>query len=54
MVVLTDFEEISTEKASSLLYTGITRATDRLFVLADESAAEEFQRIVEQAALSGR
>ena len=54
VVVLTDFEEISTEKASSLLYTGITRATDRLFVLADESAAEEFQRIVEQAALSGR
>ena len=52
-VVLTDFEEISTEKASSLLYTGITRATERLFLLAHESAAEEFRRIVEQAAVEG-
>ena len=53
VVVLTDFEEISTEKASSLFYTGITRATERLFVLADKGAEEEFQRIVKAAALSG-
>ena len=52
-VVLTDFEEISTEKASSLFYTGITRATERLFVLVASKATEEFQRIVTQSALSG-
>jgi len=52
VVVLTDFEEISTEKASSLFYTGITRATERLFVLVASNATEEFQRIVTQSALS--
>ena len=35
-VVLTDIDELRSEAAQSLFYTGITRATDRLVILADE------------------
>ena len=35
VVILTDVEEVQGERSESLFYTGLTRATDRLFVVAD-------------------
>ena len=53
VVVLTDFKEISSEGASALFYTGITRATERLVVLLHESTREDYLRILEDSASGG-
>lgn len=40
-VVLTDLAELRSDNAQSLFYTGITRATDRLVILADQRIRDD-------------
>lgn len=40
-VILTDIEQVQGEKAEALFYTGLTRATERLIVLADKRVRED-------------
>jgi hypothetical protein len=49
VVVLTDIEEVQGSKAEALFYTGLTRATDRLLVLADETVANDVVTLIETA-----
>jgi hypothetical protein len=45
-VVLTDIDDLSTEDHESLLYVGLSRATDRLVILASASARGDLLRMV--------
>lgn len=49
VVVLTDIEEVQGATAESLFYTGLTRATDRLIVLADKTVANDVVALIETA-----
>lgn len=49
VVVLTDIEEVQGSSAESLFYTGLTRATDRLIVLADKTVANDVVALIETA-----
>jgi len=46
IVVLYDFDEISSEKSRKLLYVGISRATQRLLLILDNSLKQDYQKIV--------
>lgn len=47
VVVVTDIEEVQGERAEALFYTGLTRATDRLIVLADDTVKNDVVAIIE-------
>lgn len=49
VVILTDITEASGSDAQSLFYTGLTRPTDRLYVLASSDVAREIVNLVQQA-----
>jgi superfamily I DNA/RNA helicase len=49
VVVLTDISEVQGPRSEALFYTGLTRATDRLLVLADETVANDVVALVETA-----
>jgi len=46
LVILTDIEEVETPTSISLFYIGITRALDRLYILAQEKAKIEMRNIL--------
>ena len=46
VVILTDIDELHSDEAKALFYTGITRAMDRLIVLADSSLQSEVVSLV--------
>ena len=41
VVIVTDIEEVDTDKSASLFYVAITRSIDRLFILVNEKARKE-------------
>lgn len=49
VIVLTDIREIQGPRAEALFYTGLTRATDKLIVLADHPLANDVVDLVEAA-----
>jgi DNA polymerase III delta prime subunit len=49
VVILTDIDEVQGSRSEALFYTGLTRATDRLLVLADETVANDVVALVEAA-----
>jgi DNA polymerase III delta prime subunit len=49
VVILTDVHGVQGSRAEALFYTGVTRATDRLFVLADETVANDVVMLVDVA-----
>jgi hypothetical protein len=46
VVILTDIEEVQGPRAEALFYTGLTRATDRLLILADDSVADDIVTLI--------
>jgi hypothetical protein len=49
VVVLTDIAEVQGLRAEALFYTGLTRATDRLVVVADETVANDVVALIDMA-----
>jgi hypothetical protein len=49
VVILTDIDAVQGDRAQSLFYVGLTRATDRLWILADETTADEVLDLVARA-----
>lgn len=48
VVILTDVDEIQTERARAMFYTATTRATERLYVLAEDTLADEMLDLVDR------
>ncbi len=46
VVILTDIDDVVGPRAEALFYTGVTRATDRLIVLANEDVAAAFMALI--------
>lgn len=46
IVIITDIENISSTESQSLFYVGITRALDKLFILASKNASREINEIL--------
>jgi hypothetical protein len=45
-VILTDIEDVTSDRSRSLLYVGMSRATDQLSTLVSKSVREDFREIV--------
>lgn len=50
VVVLTDISEVNGQRSQALFYTGLTRATDRLIVLADELVRQDVVQLIVESA----
>jgi DNA polymerase III delta prime subunit len=48
VIVLTDVDQLQGERARSIFYTAVTRATDRLYVLAEDNLADEMLDLVDR------
>jgi len=54
VIILTDVNQLQGDRARSMFYTATTRPTDRLYVLADESLADEMIDLVDRFELEER
>jgi superfamily I DNA/RNA helicase len=46
IIIITDIENIASTESQSLFYVGITRALDKLFILASKNASREINEIL--------